>query len=79
MPENGPLLMIPGPTNLPPEVREALAGPGFYHRGDRMAALLGRCTGGLRRLMGTTGDVLTLTSSGTGGLEAAVTNFLSPG
>ena len=35
-----PLLMIPGPTNLPAEVREALCGPGFYHRGEQMAALL---------------------------------------
>ncbi len=77
--ETDPLLMIPGPTNLPPEVREALSGPGFYHRGGQMAELLARCTGGLQRLMGTSGDVLTLTSSGTGALEAAITGFLSPG
>lgn len=74
-----PLLMIPGPTNLPCEVREALSGPGFYHRGERMAKLLRRCTDGLRQLMGTRGDVITLTSSGTGALEAAITSFLSPG
>lgn len=74
-----PLLMIPGPTNLPPAVREALGGPGFYHRGEYMAALLERCTGGLRRLMGLTGDALILTSSGTGAVEAAIVNFLSPG
>lgn len=79
MPGNDPLLMIPGPTNLPEEVRQAMGGPGFYHRGERMAALLERCTDGLRRLMGTGGDVFTLTSSGTGAVEAAVTNFLSAG
>jgi len=74
-----PLLMIPGPTNLPTAVREALGGPGFYHRGDCMAALLERCTDGLRRLMGLTGDALILTSSGTGAVEAAIVNLLSPG
>ena len=42
-----PLLMIPGPTNLPAAVRKALGGPGFY-RGEFMAALLQRCTDGLR-------------------------------
>ncbi len=74
-----PLLMIPGPTNLPAEVREALAGPGFYHRGEQMAELIKRCTAGLQRLMGTVGDVLTLTGSGTGAVEAGITSFLSPG
>ena len=37
------LLMIPGPTNLPDEVREALAQPSIYHRGDEAAALVARC------------------------------------
>lgn len=74
-----PLLMIPGPTNLPAAVRKALGGPGFYHRGEFMAALLQRCTDGLRRLMGLTGDALILTSSGTGAVEAAIVNVLSPG
>ena len=79
MSEFDPLLMIPGPTNLPPEVREALSGPGYYHRGEHMRELLERCTRGLQGLMGTSGDVITLASSGTGALEAAITSFLSPG
>ena len=74
-----PLLMIPGPTNLPAAVREALAGASFYHRGEHMADLLDRCTDGLRRLMGAGGDVLILTSSGTGAVEASITSFLCPG
>lgn len=74
-----PLLMIPGPTNLPPEVRAALCGPGIYHRGEQFAQLLDRCTDGLRALLGTAGDALLLTSSGTGAVEAAIVNFLSPG
>lgn len=79
MPEFDPLLMIPGPTNLPAAVREALAGPGFYHRGQQMRALLERCTESLRTLFGASGDVLILTSSGTGAVEAAITSLLSPG
>ncbi len=79
MPDFDPLLMIPGPTNLPPAVREALAGPGFYHRGQQMRALLDRCTEGLRALFGASGDVLILTGSGTGADEAAITSLLSPG
>jgi|LSQX01.3.fsa_nt_gb aspartate aminotransferase-like enzyme len=79
MAQTDPLLMIPGPTNLPPQVREALGRPGFYHRGDRMAALLERCSDGLRHLMDTSGDALILTASGTGAMEAAITSLLSPG
>ncbi len=78
-PSEDDLLMIPGPTNLPDTVRQALAQPGIYHRGARAAELMAACTEGLKPLFGTEGDVLILTSSGTGGLEAAVTNFLSPG
>ena len=79
MADTDPLLMIPGPTNLPPEVREVLGAASFYHRGEKMASLLKRCERGLSRLMGLTGDVLILTSSGTGALEAAITSLLSPG
>jgi len=78
-PSEDDLLMIPGPTNLPEPVRQALAQPSIYHRGERAAQLLATWTEGLKPLFGTEGDVLILTSSGTGGLEAAVTNFLSPG
>ena len=74
-----PLLMIPGPTNLPDEVREALARPSIYHRGDEAAGLIARCERGLKKLLGTEGDALILTCSGTGAMEAAITSSLSPG
>jgi aspartate aminotransferase-like enzyme len=74
-----PLLMIPGPTNLPDEVREALARPSIYHRGDEAAELIARCEQGLKKLLGTEGDALILTCSGTGAMEAAITSSLSPG
>ncbi|MBM3475449.1 MAG: alanine--glyoxylate aminotransferase family protein [Armatimonadetes bacterium] len=73
------LIMIPGPTGLPPEVREALARPQMGHRTPEFAELIADCTAGLQYLFRTTNDLLILTASGTGGMEAAVTNFLSPG
>jgi aspartate aminotransferase-like enzyme len=73
------LLMIPGPTNLPPEVQEALGRPAFYHRGNDFAELIAACNSGLKRVFQTGNDVFVLTSSGTGAVEAAVVNVLSPG
>ncbi len=73
------LLMIPGPTNLPPEVQDALGKPAFYHRGSYFAELLDRCTRGLQLVYQTENPVLILTSSGTGSVEAAIVNCLSPG
>jgi aspartate aminotransferase-like enzyme len=73
------LLMIPGPTILPPEVREALALPSMYHRGGEFAAVLEECTRGLQGLFGTKKPVVILSSSGTGAVEACVVNTLSPG
>jgi len=49
------------------------------HRGPEFKALLGRVTAGMQRGFRTSNDVLLLTASGTGGLEAMVVNFLSPG
>lgn len=73
------LMMIPGPTGLPPEVREALARPAIGHRSKAFAELLGQCTEGMKHVFQSENDMLILTASGTGGLEAAVANFLSPG
>ncbi len=72
-------LRIPGPTPLPWTVREAGSRQMVNHRGPEFKALLGRVTAGLQRGFRTTNDVLILTSSGTGALEACVVNFLSPG
>ncbi|HTE86612.1 MAG TPA: alanine--glyoxylate aminotransferase family protein [Dehalococcoidia bacterium] len=72
-------LRIPGPTPCPPEVLQALSGPMINHRGPEFASLLKTCTERLKPAFGTKGDILILTSSGTGALEAAVVNTLSPG
>ncbi len=72
-------LRIPGPTTLPASVREAGSRQMVNHRGPEFKALLGRVTAGLQLGFRTSNDVLLLTASGTGGLEASVVNFLSPG
>ena len=73
------LLMIPGPTNLPDEVRDALGRPQISHRVSKFKALVGRLSEGLQALFMTEQPVLTLTSSSTGAMEAAIVNLLSPG
>jgi aspartate aminotransferase-like enzyme len=72
-------LLAPGPTPVPPEVLAAMALPVIHHRTPQFAAVLAEVQEGLRGLFGTSQDVLVLASSGTGGMEGAVTNLLSPG
>jgi aspartate aminotransferase-like enzyme len=73
-----PNLRIPGPTTLPESVRTAGSRQMVNHRGPEFKALLGRVTAGLQRGFRTENDVILLTASGTGALEAIVANFLSP-
>ena len=74
-----PNLRIPGPTHLPPSVREAGGRQMINHRGPEFAALLARIDRRMRVFFGTQLEVLLLTAAGTGGLEAAIVNVLSPG
>lgn len=72
-------LRTPGPTPIPREILETLSGPMIDHRGPEFSDILPRVTGRLQTLFETRNDVLLLTASGSGGLEAAVVNTLSPG
>ena len=72
-------LYTPGPTPLPESVREILARPALHHRTSEFQTVLARATAGLMRLFGTRQPVLTLTASGSAGLEAALVNVASPG
>jgi aspartate aminotransferase-like enzyme len=74
-----PNLRIPGPTALPPSVREAGARQMINHRGPEFAAMLGRILDGMKPFFGTSSDVAMLSCAGSGGLEAAIVNTLSPG
>ncbi|MDQ6877900.1 MAG: alanine--glyoxylate aminotransferase family protein [Candidatus Dormibacteraeota bacterium] len=72
-------LRIPGPTPLPERVVRSMNRPMIDHRGPEFAAILSEITAGAKRVFKTTNDLLMLTSSGTGGLESAVANLVSPG
>lgn len=72
-------LRIPGPTPLPDVVREASARQMVNHRGPEFKELITRVSGRLQDAFKTRNDLLILTCSGTGALEAAIVNFLSPG
>ncbi|MFQ5991516.1 MAG: pyridoxal-phosphate-dependent aminotransferase family protein [Nitrospiraceae bacterium] len=72
-------LLAPGPTQVSPEVLLAMAQPVIHHRAPDFAELFAEVRADLKWLFQTSNDVLILASSGTGGMEGAVANFLSPG
>ena len=72
-------LRIPGPTPLPERVVRAMARPLVDHRGPEFKQVLEEVVPNLKKVFGTSGDMLLLTCSGTGGLESAVANLVSPG
>jgi aspartate aminotransferase-like enzyme len=72
-------LRIPGPTPCPPEVLQAMSRQMINHRGSEFQNMLRDVTEKLKQLFQTKNDLYLLTGSGTGGLEAAVVNMMSPG
>lgn len=72
-------LFAPGPTPIPSEVLLAMARPIIHHRTKEFEAAFAQVREGLQWLFQTRQDVLTLASSGTGAMEAAVANVVSPG
>ena len=73
------LIMLPGPTNVSERVMRAMLGPIINHRGDAFRELYKGILEKERHLFQTEGHVLVLSSSGTGGVEAAVWNLIRPG
>lgn len=72
-------LRIPGPTPIPDDVRTAHSAQMIDHRGTEFGAMLREISTGIATLIGTGQEVLLLTGSGSGAMEAAVVNTLSPG
>ncbi len=72
-------LRIPGPTVVPQAVLAASARPLINHRGPEFAALMAALTRALQDFLRTEGDVLLLTASGSGAMEAAIANTLCAG
>ena len=72
-------LRIPGPTPCPEDILEATGQPMINHRGPEFKELIFSLTERLQKIFETKNDLFILTNSGTGGLEAAIVNTLSPG
>lgn len=72
-------LMTPGPTQVPEDALLALARQVPYHRTAEMKAVLTEALNGLKYAFQTQNDVIILTSSGTGAMEAAVANIVPRG
>ena len=72
-------LFTPGPTPVPPEVLEAMSRPIIHHRSSDFREILERCLERLAEVYRTRSDVLVYTSSGTGGMESAVSNLTRQG
>jgi aspartate aminotransferase-like enzyme len=71
-------LFTPGPTPLLPAAQFAMAAADMHHRTPEFRALFHRVLGQLKVFVGTKNDVLLLACSGTGAMEASVTNLTSP-
>jgi len=72
-------LLAPGPTPVPPRVLLAMAQPIIHHRTPQFSAIFSEAKEGLREVFRTGQDVLMLAASGTGAMEASITNCFSPG
>jgi aspartate aminotransferase-like enzyme len=77
--ENKLMLMIPGPTPVPENVLLALAKHPMGHRSGEFIQIQADVTENLKWLYQTTNELLLLTASGTGAMEAGIINFFSPG
>src|SRR5918995_5622168 len=70
-------LLTPGPTPLYPKALHAMMGSDIHHRTEDFRNVYRSVLGDLKEVLGTSNDVLTLVASGTGAMEASVTNFFS--
>lgn len=71
-------LMAPGPTTIPERVLRAISRPIIHHRQSEFGDLYREVVEGLQYVFQTQNKLFVLTSSGTGAMEASVTNFFSP-
>lgn len=72
-------LHLPGPTPVPPRVLRAMSEPMINHRGPEFKNLIEELNVGVKMVFQTQNEVLIYPAAGTGGMEAAIVNFLSPG
>jgi len=79
MPIQKQRLLTPGPTPLYPKALQAMMGAEIHHRTQDFRDLYLSVLADLKTVLGTANDVLILASSGTGAMEASITNCFSPG
>lgn len=72
-------LLAPGPTAMSPEVLLSMAQPILHHRAPEFVELIKGVREDLKWLFQTENEVLIIASTGTGGMEGSVSNFLNPG
>jgi aspartate aminotransferase-like enzyme len=72
-------IFTPGPTPIHPEASKVLAGPALHHRKSEFRQIFQQTLENLKKIYKTENDVLILSCSGTGAMESAVVNLLSPG
>jgi aspartate aminotransferase-like enzyme len=72
-------LLAPGPTPVPAEALLAMAEPIIHHRTPQFSRIFASAVAGSKKLFGTDGPVMMLAATGTGAMEAAVTNTMSAG
>ncbi len=72
-------LATPGPTPLYPPALRAMMASDIHHRTEDFRKVYRGCLSGLKEVMGTSNDVMLLAASGTGAMEAAVSNLFSKG
>jgi aspartate aminotransferase-like enzyme len=72
-------LLTPGPTPLYPKALYAMLGSDLHHRTEDFRKVYSGVLADLKELMGTSNDVLVLVASGTGAMEASISNCLSAG
>jgi aspartate aminotransferase-like enzyme len=76
---NAKRLLTPGPVPIPKVVREVLSRPIVHHRTPEFELTLSFCLSALKKMFATNGHVFIHASTGSGGMESAIVNTLSPG
>ena len=72
-------LQLPGPSNVPDRILNAMCYPTIDHRGPEFSELAFKCLSGIKTIFKTTNPVIIFPASGTGAWEAALVNTLNDG
>ncbi len=73
------MIMLPGPTNVPPRVMRAMIKPLMGHRGPDFKEILSQAINKTKKVFQTKEDLFILTTSGTGATECALQNIIDDG